>query len=97
MSIARSPSASSEATSAASAPHAAGPAGSAPALESAAFAGRARSLVWQLQSSGLTERQAGALLGLVIGLKPARDGWTAREIEYLRFLRAMVRSGRIVR
>lgn len=57
----------------------------------------ARSMVWHLEAGGWTEREAGNLVALVHGLRPARGGWTVREIEHMRFLQAMVRSGRIVR
>lgn len=56
-----------------------------------------RQMVWHLESGGWTQREAGNLVALVHGLKPARTGWTVREIEHLRFLEAMVRTGRIVR
>jgi hypothetical protein len=57
----------------------------------------ARTMVWQLEAGGWTEREAGNLVALAHGLKPARKGWSVREIEHLRFLHAMVKSGRIVR
>jgi hypothetical protein len=55
----------------------------------------ARTLVWHLESGGWTEREAGNLVALAHGLRPARTGWTVREIEHLRFLQSMVRTGRI--
>ena len=55
----------------------------------------ARALVWHLEAGGWTEREAGNLVALVHGLRPVRAGWRIREIEHLRFLRAMARSGRI--
>ena len=55
----------------------------------------ARNLVWRLESGGWTEREAGNLVALAHGLRPARSGWTVREIEHLRFLQSMVRTGRI--
>ena len=58
---------------------------------------KARTMVWRLESGGWTQREAGNLVALFHGLKPARTGWTVREIEHLRFLHAMVSSGRIVR
>ncbi len=58
---------------------------------------RARSMVWHLEAGGWTEREAGNLVALAHGLKPAPGGWTVREIEHLRFLDAMVKTGRIVR
>jgi len=56
----------------------------------------ARSMVWHLEAGGWTEREAGNLVALAHGLRPARSGWTVREIEHLRFLQAMVKSGRIL-
>ena len=55
----------------------------------------ARTLVWHLESGGWTEREAGNLDALAHGLRPARSGWSVREIEHLRFLQTMVRTGRI--
>jgi hypothetical protein len=66
------------------------------AITSAAGAG-ARSMVWHLEAGGWTQREAGNLVALVHGLKPVPAGWTVREIEHLRFLHALVRTGRIVR
>lgn len=57
----------------------------------------ARSMVWHLASGGWTEREAGNLVALAHGIRPARNGWTVREIEHLRFLQAMAKSGRIGR
>ena len=57
----------------------------------------ARSMVWHLEAGGWTEREAGNLVALAHGLRPARSGWSVREIEHLRFLQAMVKSGRIDR
>lgn len=57
----------------------------------------ARSMVWHLEAGGWTEREAGNLVALAHGLRPARTGWTVREIEHLCFLDAMVKSRRIVR
>jgi len=55
----------------------------------------ARSLVWHLEAGGWTEREASNLVALVNGLRPATEGWSIREIEHLRFLKAMVKNGRI--
>jgi hypothetical protein len=55
----------------------------------------ARSLVWSLQSDGCTEREAGNLVALLHGLRPSRSGWSAREIEHLRWIRSLVNSGRL--
>ena len=66
-------------------------------LTTAAASPRARSLVWHLEAGGWTEREAGNLVALAHGLKPSRTGWSVREIEHLRFLQAMVKTGRIVR
>ena len=54
-------------------------------------------MVWRLEAGGWTEREASNLVALVHGLKPAGNGWTAREIEHLRFLQSMVKMGRIAR
>ena len=66
-------------------------------LTPAAASPRARSLVWHLEAGGWTEREAGNLVALAHGLKPAPTGWSVREIEHLRFLQALVKTGRIVR
>ena len=55
----------------------------------------ARALVWGLESGGWTQREAGNLVALLHGIRPARSGWSVREIEHLRFLRALVDEGRI--
>ena len=57
----------------------------------------ARRLIWTLESEGWTAREAGNLVGLFHGIRPARTGWNVREIEHLRFLRTMVHTGRIAR
>jgi hypothetical protein len=57
----------------------------------------ARTLVWHLESGGWTEREAGNLVALLHGLRPARSGWSVRELEHLRFLQSLVKTGRIVR
>ena len=57
----------------------------------------ARTLVWHLEAGGWTQREASNLVAIVHGLRPVRAGWTIREIEHLRFLQAMVKSGRIAR
>jgi len=57
----------------------------------------ARSLVWSLQSDGWSEREAGNLVALLNGLRPSRSGWSAHEIEHLRWIRTLVRSGRLTR
>ena len=57
----------------------------------------ARSLVWHLEAGGWTEREASNLVALVHGLRPARTGWSIREIDHLRFLQSLVQNGRIVR
>jgi hypothetical protein len=38
--------------------------------------GPARSMVWHLEAGGWTEREAGNLVALAHGLKPARSGWS---------------------
>jgi hypothetical protein len=64
---------------------------------SAAPAAGTRTMVWSLEAGGWSSREAGNLVALVHGLKPAHSGWSVREIEHLRFLHAMVKNGRIVR
>jgi hypothetical protein len=54
-----------------------------------------RTMMWHLESDGWTEREAGNLVALVHGLHPAASGWRQREIDHLRFLRAIVQSGRL--
>jgi hypothetical protein len=55
----------------------------------------ARRLIWTLESEGWSPREAGNLVALLHGIRPARTGWNVREIEHLRFLRTMVQTGRI--
>jgi len=55
----------------------------------------ARALMWNLETGGWTEREAGNLVALALGLRPAHSGWNEREIEHLCFLRALARSGRL--
>ena len=57
----------------------------------------ARRLIWTLESEGWTPCEAGNLVALLHGIRPARSGWNVREIEHLRFLRTMVQAGRINR
>jgi hypothetical protein len=57
----------------------------------------ARPLIWNLEIGGWTEREAGNLVALLNGLRPALSGWNEREIEHLRFLRALVQAGRLDR
>jgi hypothetical protein len=54
-------------------------------------------MVWRLEGGGWSEREASNLVALFHGLRPSRDGWTVREIEHLRFLQALVKTGRIGR
>jgi hypothetical protein len=54
-----------------------------------------RLLIWRFEASGWTELQAGNLVALAHGLRPASAGWKVREIEHLRFLRSLVRAGRV--
>jgi hypothetical protein len=58
--------------------------------------GSARTTQLQLLRSGLTPAEAANIAAVAEGLRPAASGWTVREIELLRFLRYMQRSGRIV-
>lgn len=55
----------------------------------------ARAMMWNLEAGGWTPREAGNLVGLLHGLRPAMSGWNEREIEQLRFLRALVEAGRL--
>jgi hypothetical protein len=55
----------------------------------------ARTMMWGLEAGGWTTREAGNLVGLLHGLRPAHSGWSEREIEHLRFLRALVEAGRV--
>jgi hypothetical protein len=55
----------------------------------------ARTLIWGLETGGWSEREAGNLVALLHGLRPALSGWSEREIEHLRFLRALVDTGRL--
>jgi hypothetical protein len=57
----------------------------------------ARTMMWSLEAGGWTEREAGNLVGLATGLRPAVSGWSEREIEHIRFLRALVETGRLDR
>ena len=66
-----------------------------PAILAAAGSEAARTMMWSLEADGWTEREAGNLVGLLHGLRPARAGWSEREIEHLRFLRALVDAGRL--
>lgn len=55
-----------------------------------------KTLMWTLETGGWTACEAGNLVAFALGIRPVRSGWTVREIEHLRFLRAIVRSGRRV-
>ena len=55
----------------------------------------ARHLVFSLQLGGWSEDEAGNLVALALGIRPVHGGWRASEIEHLRFLRALVETGRI--
>jgi len=55
----------------------------------------ARSLLRHLEAGGWTECEASNLIALSNGLRPKADGWSIREIEHLKFLKAMVKKGRI--
>lgn len=54
-----------------------------------------RTMLWALEAGGWTKHEAGNLVGLASGLRPAASGWNEREIEHLRFLRALVETGRL--
>jgi|1185.fasta_scaffold298838_2 hypothetical protein len=49
----------------------------------------------RLRFAGLTERQAGTLVGHLNGLSTVPGGWSIEEVEHLLFVRALVRLGRI--
>lgn len=49
----------------------------------------------QLTVGGWDARAAGNLIAHLEGLRPARFGWTVREIDHLIFLRRMVEDGRL--
>ncbi|MEZ0240313.1 MAG: hypothetical protein ACAH65_05895 [Chloroflexota bacterium] len=55
----------------------------------------ARHLVFSLQIGGWSEVEAGNLVALLLGIRPVHGGWRASEIEHLRFLKALVETGRI--
>ena len=55
----------------------------------------AKHLVFGLQLGGWSEVEAGNLVALLLGIRPVHGGWRASEIEHLRFLRALVETGRI--
>lgn len=54
-----------------------------------------RSLIWNLEFGGCSEREAGNLVALLRGLRPAASGWSEREIDHLCFLRSLVETGRL--
>ncbi|HET9682395.1 MAG TPA: hypothetical protein VFP19_10180 [Candidatus Limnocylindrales bacterium] len=54
-----------------------------------------RSLIWNLEVGGCSEREAGNLVALLRGLRPAASGWSEREIDHLCFLRSLVETGRL--
>ncbi len=54
-----------------------------------------RALIWTLEMGGWSEREAGNLVALLHGLRPAETGWSEHEIDHLRFLRNLVTSGRL--
>jgi hypothetical protein len=49
----------------------------------------------QLTIGGWDPREAGNLIAHLEGLRPARFGWTVREIDHLIFLRRMAEDGRL--
>ena len=55
----------------------------------------ARALIWNLEIGGWSQREAGNLVALLHGLRPAASGWSEREIDHLNFLRAIVESSRL--
>ena len=60
-----------------------------PALEPTAATYR------RLRFAGLSEREAGTLVGHLHGLSPVPGGWTIEEVEHLLFARELVRLGRL--
>lgn len=52
-----------------------------------------RELISRMERGGWPRSQAGNLVALLYGIRPARAGWTVHEIEHLRFLRALVDAG----
>lgn len=70
---------------------------SAGAATAASEPGTTRALIWRLQSGGWSSIEAGNLAAIVLGLRPARTGWTGAELDHLRFLRSLVIAGRIGR
>ena len=55
----------------------------------------ARHLVFSLQIGGWSAVEAGNLVALLLGIRPVHGGWRASELEHLRFLKALVETGRI--
>jgi len=53
---------------------------------------RAVELIRRLFREGFGQAEAGNIAGLAFGLRPIRGGWSAREIEHLRFVRQLARS-----
>jgi hypothetical protein len=51
--------------------------------------------VWALEVDGWSKQEAGNLAAVASGLRPSRSGWSASEIEHLRWVRSLVRSGRV--
>ena len=49
----------------------------------------------RLRFAGLTERQAGTLVGRIHGIAAVQGGWTISEVEHLLFVRELVRTGRL--
>lgn len=54
-----------------------------------------RDSVRLLARHGFSPVEAGNLAALLVGLWPAPGGWTVTQIEHLRFLRGIVRDGRL--
>jgi hypothetical protein len=57
--------------------------------------GSARTSQLQLLRGGLTAAEAANIAAVAVGLRPTASGWSIREIELLRFLRYLRRTGRI--
>ena len=61
----------------------------------AAPAADVRATYRRLRQAGLSAREAGSLTAHLEGLAPVPGGWAIEEVERLRFVRALIRSGRM--
>lgn len=69
----------------------------APGLGAHDAAATTRDLVRRLELGGWQPAEAGNLVGLLYGLRPATGGWSVHEIEHLRFIRTLVEAGTLER